>query len=278
MMTEQTETQTLHVPINDLDIDDHFNSRGALVPIDVEDLAKDIQSNGLHQPVVIMPYNIDEMAIKGKKFKLLAGFRRTYAHIILKKTHVLAVVKQHMNDIDARLLNLSENLKRKDLNILQEANALKALWEAGVPRDDVAARIGMSSSWVQARWAVLALPPDVQKIAASGLINQYQMKKLAGIKDKDKLYSTVREIKTRLEKSQNIDDIIKRKPPSKTEKRKRQSIEIGVMRDYILDQIGSNNFTRALAWAAGDASDLDLQEAVREVNKDFNLPKEAPDA
>ncbi len=260
--------------IDDIDVDDEFNCRGKLMPIDVESLAKDIEANGLHQPVVVMPYNESERAAKGKQYKLLAGFRRTYAHIILKRVDILAVVKQWMDGIECRILNLSENLKRKDLNILQEALALKALKDAGVPRDQVAERVGMSSSWVQSRWAVLDLPDDVQKIAAAGLINQYHMKKLAGMrKEPEKLYATVREIKQRLEKSQNIDDIIKRKPVPPAERRKRTTHEIEAMRDMLLGVLGSNPYSRAMAWVAGGLSDIELYDTVKGMFPEFK-PKD----
>jgi ParB family chromosome partitioning protein len=263
---------TMNIPIADIDIDDNFNCRGKLLPIDVEELAKDIQANGQHQPVVVMPYNESEKLIKGKSYKLLAGFRRTYAHIILKLPTVLAVVKNHMSDIEARLLNLSENLKREDLNILQEAKALEALMYAGVPREEVARRVGKSGGWVQARWALLTLPKDIQDVAAAGLLNQYQLKRLAGIRKPEELYATVKQIKTRLANAQSL-NIIQRKPPKKHEKKKRTTTEIANMRNYILDNIGSNPYSRALAWAAGGTSDKELEDAIRETHPAFVIPE-----
>ena len=47
------------------------------------------------------------------------------------------MIRRGLTEAQARILNLSENFDRKDLDILQEAHALAALEKAGVARDTV---------------------------------------------------------------------------------------------------------------------------------------------
>jgi len=272
---------TQHIALTDIHIDDTFNCRGALAPIDVEDLAKDIRSHGLHQPVVVMPYTEEEQKKTGFKFKLIAGFRRTYAHMILKLELIECKIKDHMDDSAARIINLSENLKRRELNILQEALALEALYVAGIPRDDVAKRIGMSSSWVQVRFALLTLPKDIQKDAASGLLNQYELKKVAAITSPVEQYAAVRAIKEAKIRGQRVDQIIARKPPSKNAKKFRTTGEINTLLDHVMDQIptGLNPpdhalllLSAGLAWASGNISDAQLTDRVKKWDATYIEP------
>src|SRR5690606_1891994 len=106
------------------------------------------------------------------------------------------MVKSGLDEVQARILNLGENLKRKDLNILQEARAISHLHEFGVPRDHVAAELGVSSGWVQTRYYLLELPEDIQEECAAGVINQAQIKQLYTLRDKpDQQFEAVKKIK-----------------------------------------------------------------------------------
>jgi ParB/RepB/Spo0J family partition protein len=260
------------IEIERIFIDEEFNCRGKLVPIDVEDLARDIKENGLHQPVVVAVLSEAERAkYPDKDFKLVAGFRRTFAHRVLREKMVLALIKGIMSDIEARVLNLSENLKRKDLNIAQEAKALENLFRAGVPRDQVAKKIGMSSGWVQTRYAFLTLDPQVQVEAAAGLFTQYEIKRLASM-TKEEQYAAVRTAKEAKERGDKKLDTIQREKPKPTEKKSRSKKEIQDMMFVILESIGPSVVTRAMAWATGEVSDLELYADLKKFDDSFEPP------
>lgn len=265
--------QVASLPIDQIHIDDDFNCRGAMAPIDVQELAEDIKTNGLHQPVLVMTCNEEEQAKTGKKYKLIAGFRRTYAHKILKMTHIMAVVKEHLPAAQALLINLSENLKRKDLNILQEAQALEKLEAAGVTQERMANYVGMSRGWVCARLDLLKLPQDVQKEAAAGMITQYQIRELVLLKSTDKVYAAVRKIKEAKIRGESTKDIVTAERKVKcTVKKHRSPRQIGAMMDYIIEQVGANAATRCLAWAAGNLSDIELFGYLEEELAGFQKP------
>lgn len=255
------------INITDILIDDNFNCRGAFTPFDVADLAKSIERDGLLQPVVVCELPAAEQAAIQKQYKLIAGFRRTYAHKVLKKPTIFATITGFMTGADARVLNLKENIDRKDLNMLQEAQALKALKDAGVPQEDIAIRLGVSRGWVQNRFCLLDLPEPIQKDAAAGVLTQYQIKTLAG-KSEDMQYSLVKKIKEAKEKGERTDVIITRAKPKNYERKRRQPHEQQEMLDVLLDTVGSCLATRILAWVLGNVSDLELLEDIKKFHPD----------
>jgi len=262
-----------NIPIDNIFIDDEFNCRGRMAPIDVQELAKDIEKQGLLQPVVLMLHTAEETVKTGKMYKLVAGFRRTYAHIILKRETVPSVVKEHMTASEALTVNLAENLIRKDLNILQEAKAISRLINAGVVQEEVARQVGMSRGWVQARINLLRLPEQIQEDAANGLVNQYQIAVLAKMRSAEKQFEAVRKIKTARERGEKTNHLLKgRKIITANVKIRRKPPEIQMMVDLIMGKVGSNLATRALAWCNGNISDNDLFFSLKAADPKFEPP------
>ena len=188
--------QLREVKMVEILMDEDFNCRGAIAPIDVVDLAKDIERQGLIQPITVAPLT---EPVNGKLFKLLAGHRRFKAHIVLKKETILATVRDEpMSEIDARAINLAENLMRKDLNVLQEARAIRHFFILGLTETEVAQKLGQSRGWVQIRAMLLKLPNEVQKEVESGMISHTNVRELYAIHksgNMDTLYRAVRDIK-----------------------------------------------------------------------------------
>ena len=57
--------------------DSKFNCRGAILPMDVVDLAKDIELNGLQFPIAVQPaVDVDGGLPDGYNFRIVAGHRR----------------------------------------------------------------------------------------------------------------------------------------------------------------------------------------------------------
>lgn len=276
----EMEDEVRMVLISEIHADPDFNCRGAIAPIDVVDLAKDIQQNGLLQPVVISPYNEERQIDTGFKFKLIMGFRRHKAHQINESIYIQAKIKDVQDDRKARILNLSENVKRKDLNIVQEANALRALKNLGATQEDVSMELGMSKGWVQVRFMLLDLPEEIHKEAAADMLTQYQIRELYSLRgDKEALFAAVKKIKThKLSGSKGAF-----KPPKKkkaTTKKQRTKTEIVEMMQHFqgIPEIGNGLWTRALAWAAGEINDYEMYASIKEyadlVGVNYEIPEE----
>ena len=104
--------------------DDEFNCRGRIIPLDVLDLAKSIKETKLQQPIAVQPFK--HPTNPNIKYRIIAGHRRFMAFVVNKSTTIPAIIRDGLSELDARLLNLTENLKRQDLNMLQEASLKKA--------------------------------------------------------------------------------------------------------------------------------------------------------
>jgi ParB/RepB/Spo0J family partition protein len=146
-----TQDQIMDIPLNQLHADEEFNSRGPIDPFEIRELIESIASKGLLQPIAVYPYNDNERKKYNKKYKIILGYCRYAAHQALKKEVITCIVKPWMDVTTARVLNLTENIRRKDLNILQEAKSLENFKNAGWTMEMVAKQLNVSRSWVQNR-------------------------------------------------------------------------------------------------------------------------------
>lgn len=271
--------QISDIPLEEIFADDEFNCRDRVCAIDVVDLAKSIAKDGLIQPVVVTPC---AEPIEGYKYKIVAGFRRLMAHRVNKSSTIECIVRNDLDEKAARVINLAENLTRHDLTILEEAKAILPLFKLGLNEFEIAAELPSASrGWVQVRMMLLKLPGPVQDEAAAGLLTQTQIRDLYTLRNggatDDELFGLVKGIKdakiTKLRKP------IPRKISPAQAKRIRRKPEMYVMMDHILDSIGENFGTRALAWAAGEISDLaifmDIKEIAEETGKYYDIPSQS---
>lgn len=245
------------IPMNTILADEDFNCRGPIAPIDVIDLAKSIEDHGLIQPVTVCKADRP-----GYQYLLIAGYRRYQAHIVLGKNAIKATVRDKMDESTARIMNLAENLERKDLNVLQEAKALEKLKRLGLGEEHAARELNKSRGWIQIRYMLLDLPKEIQEECASGIIKQVEIRQLYSIQGRDNQLEAAKRIKearARGEKGCTI-NVQKKK---KTDKRLRKRGEIFEMMEHIQAAIGSGLFTRTMAWCAGEITDMDLFSSIK---------------
>lgn len=272
------------IPLIDIFLDEDFNCRGNIAPIDVLDLAKDIKDRGLDTPITVQPYD----KIAGKKYRIIAGHRRFTAFevnaldndeaIAQKHTIIPCFIEANLDETAARTSNLRENLHRKQLNILQEANALKFYIDMKFSANDIADMVGMSPPWVDIRRKLLSLPKDIQEVAAAGLLTQQQIKHVASIKDPAKQYAFVKQVKEKREKGETVNLVpsIKRSGDA-LKLRKREVSEIKEMKETIYDIFGPCLATRYGAWCEGVISTVELDNSIREEAKKQGKHYKSPD-
>lgn len=268
------------VPMDEIFSDDQFNCRGKIVPIDVVELAQDIKMHKLQQPITVMPFQHPQNP--KIKWRIVAGHRRHAAFKVNKSTHIPAMIRTDLDELTARLLNLTENLKREALNIVQEARAIDPFVKKGWHEDTIAVKVGTSRGWVQVRKMILQLPLDVQAEAAAGVLTQEHVRQLYSMRNNPtKMYDTVRLIKERRERGENA-RLERKKPIKPTEKRERSKAEMEELQDYIQEQVGNNLATRILGWATGFVSSLELHRELKEFFRaqgdTYNIPREITDA
>jgi len=261
---QPSDMQVFEIPVADIFCDNSFNCRGAILKVDVLDLARSIDEQGLQQPITVQPWAGDQY-----KWRIVSGHRRWNAFKVLNRKTIPAIIKGNLDELTARQLNLEENLKRKDLNILQESNAIQPFVRAGWTQDEIAKRFNQSRGWVQARCALIELPEEIQQEAAAGFLSQEQIKQLKTIRNKQAQFEAVKKIKQ--SKIAGEKKKIKILPPKKInplQKKKRESEDIFKMMELFMDVVGPGFYSRCLAWAAGEINDFDLM-------RDFKIYAEA---
>lgn len=124
---------------------------------DVTELAASIAEVGLLEPLVVQPDH--------DRYQLLAGHRRLAAVQQLGWTEVPAVIRpvesDGLDDASRIVIQLVENLQRRDLDPFEEARGLAQLKALGWKQADIAKRIGRSPGHVSKRLALLDLPDEL---------------------------------------------------------------------------------------------------------------------
>lgn len=130
-------------------------------------LADSIQLNGVLQPVLVRKRDEnkkDDDPDSAKPYELISGERRLRASRLCGKETIPAVVM----DASARqsaVYAILENIQRRDLNLFEEAEALRTLIvEWGVTQEEAAAKLGMAQSTIANKLRLLSLSPVEQKI------------------------------------------------------------------------------------------------------------------
>lgn len=164
----------LDIPLKSIYYDDEFNCRGPVTYESVIGLSQGIDKVGLQYPLIVWER---EGLPEGKSYQILAGHRRYRAIELLGHDVVLSFVRRGIDEYTARRINLSENIERVDLNILEEATALYKM-HGELPMREIAREMNQSFKWVQDRYRLLKFPEEVQQMLAAGRIPGYTIRKL----------------------------------------------------------------------------------------------------
>jgi ParB family chromosome partitioning protein len=243
--------------------------------MDVQELARDIEKNGLLSPVIVQEYNKEYIG-KYYKWRLIAGFRRFTSHKVLGWKVIRATVSKVTDEKGARIINLRENLLRKDLNIVEEARAVEHLQAFGMTLQEIGIELGKSYGWVQVRAYLLQLPQEIQEQAAAGFVTQHQIRDIKNLPSKEMQFEAVRKIKEAKEKGEKTPIIRAKKSESSLAKRRRQIKEIAAMMDHIQEAIGNNFGTRCLAWCSGNITDNAVYQEIRAIAEKNGRPYVIP--
>src|ERR687898_416291 len=143
----------------------------------IDELSRSIKKHGLLQPIIIRPIN--------RGFEIVAGHRRFQACKILRWKTIPAMVKD-VSDKDAFEIQLVENIQRKTLDPIEEAQAFKLYvrdygW-GGITY--LAETIMKSEQYVSSRIQLLKLPQNVIDKVKSGELKVSHAFELLGLEGK----------------------------------------------------------------------------------------------
>ena len=136
-------------------------------PEDLRELGESIRLYGILQPLTVRKTG-------PTTFELVAGERRLRAAVLAGMETVPCILL----NVDAEksgLLALVENLQRKDLDFIEEAEGLRSLIRSyGMSQEEAARCISKSQSAVANKLRILKLPPDVlEKLRSAGYTERH---------------------------------------------------------------------------------------------------------
>jgi ParB/RepB/Spo0J family partition protein len=263
------------IRLDELFIDHDFNHRGEVVPMDVIDLARSIEKDGLQSPIIVQPWT--HPTDPKIKYKVVAGHRRSMAvKRVLKHETIDGFVRVYKDQLEARTASLIENLQRKELNIKQEANAIKIYDDAYWSEQEIAEHLSQSRGWVKIRLQLLTLCDKVQDYAAAGLLTQEHIRYLQGKSETAQL-EFIREVKEQKAKGEKLilEKPVKKTNPHVLKPRGREEIFEKITELYgIFGEMGI--WSRCMSWCAGQITEYELMKDVerlaKEQGREYRIP------
>lgn len=92
---------------------------------DIQKMSESLRAHGLIHPIVVTI--IDPTLNDGKQYSLIAGERRLTAALLLGWTEIEATEKKDLSEIKIKEIELEENIQRKDINWMEQAEAVRQL-------------------------------------------------------------------------------------------------------------------------------------------------------
>lgn len=142
----------------------------------LDELTTSIKERGIIQPLIVRKSDDQE-----NKFELIAGERR-WQSAQSAGLHEVPVVIIEADNLKSLELAIIENVQRKDLNPIEEAESYKSLIENfNYDQDMVAKFIGKSRSHISNSLRLLTLPSKLIDLVRVGKISQGHAKILIGL-------------------------------------------------------------------------------------------------
>ena len=157
------ENQRIEMIDENLISENPFQPRKLFIEDEIDELAESIKTHGMIQPVILR--NI------GERYQIVAGERRIRAARKAGFSRIPSIVVK-LDGVDVAEVSLIENIQRKNLNCIEEAEAFFILKSKfGMSADDIAKRIGKSRPYVSNIIRLISLPQRVKDALVSGDIS-----------------------------------------------------------------------------------------------------------
>jgi len=155
---------------------------------ELDELTQSIKEHGLIQPIIVRKAESDS------GYQIVAGERRYRASKSLKLKEIEAII----TDIDEQQMMeiaLIENLQRKDLNPIEEAEAYQQLIDTfNLVQAQLAKRVGKSRSSIANSLRLLKLPDEIKEYVSRGTLAMGHARALLAIEDIDLQKEVAQEI------------------------------------------------------------------------------------
>ena len=154
-LQKNTDVQVLQVPLSKI-VPNPYQPRKEFESEALSELADSIRQYGVLQPLLVAPG-------KGDTYILIAGERRLRASTMAGLGTVPVIVSEYTSQQIAEIA-LIENLQRKDLHYLEEAEGYEKLVNTfHLTQESMAIRVGKKQSTIANKLRLLRLPVSVRR-------------------------------------------------------------------------------------------------------------------
>jgi ParB family chromosome partitioning protein len=156
----------------------------------IDELVFSIKEKGILEPILVRP--------KAGRYEIIAGERR---YVASKKAGLreMPCIEMRVEDNEAMEIALIENLQRKDLDVFEEADGLKALADVyGYNHVDIAKKIGKARSTITEILNICKIPREIRDFCKkSQIVSRSTLIEIAKQKNVENMKKLVSMIKSR---------------------------------------------------------------------------------
>jgi ParB family chromosome partitioning protein len=190
-----------------------FQPRDKVKKEDLMDLIESIRIHGILEPLVV--------AETPAGYQIIAGERRWRAAKVLGIEEVPVYVKK-TNPQGMLEMAIVENVQRTDLNPLERAQSFARLnREFGLAINELAKRIGKSSSYISNSMRLLDLPDAISDGLLSQQITEGHARSLVGLKDQSLMIECYKQILKENASVRRTEELVRRMKASQEQASKK---------------------------------------------------------
>ena len=172
---EENKDVIVEVNVEDI-LPNRFQPRLAFDDNELNELSNSIRKYGVIQPILLRKI--------GEKYEIVAGERRYKATVLAGLKTIPAIIKSTDDNTSAEIA-LLENLQRKNLTVIEEAQSFKKLLDRGFTQEEIASKMGISQSSIANKLRLLNLPSKVQDALLFNKISERHARSLLSLNNKE---------------------------------------------------------------------------------------------
>ena len=223
------------IPISSI-VPNKFQPRKIFEKDSLYELSNSIKERGIIQPLVVR-----KSKNESNKYELIAGERRWQAAQTAGLNEVPVIILDADN-LKSLELAIVENVQRKDLNPIEEANGYKSLIdEFSYDQEKVSKFIGKSRSHVANYLRLLTLPEEVIKLISENKISHGHAKVLVGLDNSQVIAKKIVSKKLSVRQTESLIRSIKNVRKNKTYTK---DPNISTLEKMLVEKMGLNVFIK----------------------------------
>lgn len=231
----------------------------------LEDLAKSIKEHGIIQPILVRKRYAGQ-------YEIIAGERRWRA-AQAAGMHSVPCIVADMADEQMLTVALVENIQRRDLNPIEEAEAYRRLADdLGYTQAEVADAVGKKRSSIANSLRLLKLPTQIRELVLDNTLSMGHARALLALEDEELLQKLSRQVINRNMSVRKTEDLVKKyrspKPNSQGAKNGKANSEPRAIKELRL-RLERSLGTRVKVHDNGESGQITIHYSSRESLNDI---------